>query len=264
MKQRITESFFLRKPVLKTGCTIIFLIIAMICASCGGSSGSSAEESSTRASLIDGFEGIGSLEKQEDKSWRIQWKPVVADEIIYAIYKTEEPEPFNFNQALVTVSGASIYDFKPENIFTTSVICFVVRIAGSTDQNEKKLCTTPEPLEFKGLEIIEQQSDGGFILQWSNIDLEGTFFSVYSKFKEGEYNFDQPSFAAITLNYHKIEAVERGTEECYIVRYSNNVLPPDENTAELCTGPSTVIDFKGIEKIETSEQDPSWRPQVLK
>ena len=129
--------------------------------------------------------------------------------------------------------------------------CFIVRVSTPTgDDNQNELCTEQEPFVFTGISAMERQLDGGYQLEWPLIPADGIIYSIYEANETTPYDFELPSFDAITDDFYKIDPPERGPSTCYVVRYFAVGLPLDENTTELCTEEETPIEFAGVKNIE--------------
>jgi hypothetical protein len=222
--------------------TMLFGMVA-----CGGGS-SDEQDAAALSALVAQFEGLTVLEKSEDNSWVLRWTPIDEKGVVYAVFSAKEGEEFNYNQPLETTQE-DIFKYVPKNVFEETATCFIVRISNlNGDENTTSKCTTDTPFVFTGLQTMERQNDGAYLLTWDEIPVEGTIYAVYESV-ENEYNFELPSFDAIKDNFFKTRIIDRSETLCFIVRYFHTELPEDLNTTELCTEEEKAIDFGGITNL---------------
>lgn len=185
-------------------------IIALMVGCGGGGGGSDSFDQFQAASNQAGsFQGISSIEKNPDLSWNLRWKLLDSGDFQYAVYRDSE-KTFDYTSPLI-MTKFNTYRYKPKNIFTDGVVCFVVRVANyAADENTTSLCTTDEPLVFTGASAVERLGDGGYLLNWDRIPVDGVIYAIYERRAGEPFNFQQPSFDAIKENFYNIPVFARG------------------------------------------------------
>lgn len=239
--------------------SLVSVLSIMLGTGCG--SGSSSQDVANVERAVVGFEGITSLEQQDETSWLIRWDLIDAKGIVYGVFAKDKGDEYNFRQPIKTdVIDSFLY--KPENIFKESAKCFVVRVINiGGDENTEERCTDPVEFGFSGAEKIEQQSDGAYIISWQAIPLDNVIFTIFDKLDDGLYDFERPSFDAIKDDFYKTDVYPRGEIRCFIVRYGHKDLPVDENDNEVCTNNEDPIVFGGIQtisRVSSSEVRITW------
>lgn len=78
-------------------------VVALLCilVSCGGGGGGSGSEGSSEV-LVAGFNGLDTIDKNDDNSWSLRWELISAKDVVYAIFSAKEGEEFNYDQPLQT------------------------------------------------------------------------------------------------------------------------------------------------------------------
>lgn len=241
---------------------IYCVLTGAISAACGGDSGSSGILDDGVKAKISEFEGLASLDKQDDNSWLLKWNPIEAEGLVYSIYKKSgESSEYDYDQPLISTQQ-NIYRYEPENIFTENITCFTVRVSNvAGDENLNSLCTTDIPLNFTGANSLERQSDGGYLLGWGALPVAGLVYTIYESKNNADYTFEEPSIDGLKDNFYKTPVIDRGDTYCYIVRYSHKDLDPDENLVAMCTEEEEELSFSGVSevsKVSSSEAKITW------
>ena len=224
------------------------LLLALSVSSCGGAS-SSAAGGSALPGLIAQFQGAASIEKKGDTSYAIKWTRIPADGVVYGVYKADEGAAFDYDSPYETTE-LNLYQFESTTLYTSPSQCFVVRVANfGGDKNEAKVCTGHSPIDFKGAQSLERQTDGTYLILWEKLPLSDAIFSVYESRNDSPYNFDLPSYDAIKVNFLKTDLFERGNKYCFIVRYYHPDLKADQNQSEVCTDLDPPMVFGGVASL---------------
>ena len=217
--------------------------------SCGG--GAPASDAGERN--INGFPGIGKLERAGELDWRMTWEQVPDESILYGVYQGGADAPIDYTAAPLATTRKNVFTWRRKNIFDGTNYCFAIRVINvAGDENAAKLCTDDEPYTFPGIESMERQGDGAWLLNWPEINATNVIYQIYSRNPEtsSEYDFTLASYFGIKENFYKLPVIERGESLCYVVRYILDIAPPDQNTEEICTPVEEGFLFNGIITVE--------------
>lgn len=224
--------------------------------SCGGGSIESTSQMAgnqlQNPEALQAFTGVQAVEKSQSGFWTVKWKPIPDDQTVYSIYKANNIASIDFDAPFTTTQGDT-YVYLPEKKFGSGSLCFAVRIANvSIDKNTKSICGEDSKISFDGAESLTRLADGSYILNWNKINVDNVVYAIYERNIADQYTFNEASYDGIqTEFFSKLNPVERGSQYCYIVRYSHPDLPPDSNTKEICTELEEPIIFQGIADLQS-------------
>lgn len=220
--------------------------------SCGSSdSGSKDDGLAGILSEIEAWSKLDrTIEQQDEFTWIFSWPASNTPSASYAVFISDDNGQFDFNSP-ASVETDSLYRYTPKNIFTETSRCFIVRIVlGGLDDNQNKVCNQTEPVVFNGLDTLEQQTDGAYLLSWQRLPITGIVYTIFERQETSEYNFNQPSFDAIPDDSYKLPLYPRGEIRCFLVRYYHPDFEADVNNKEICNELEDPLEFGGITAIE--------------
>jgi hypothetical protein len=210
------------------------------------------------------FEGLQNLAENADGTWTLSWSVAADESPVYLVYSGNSPETINFETPLIGV---------PETSFTTAVLffqpvrCFVVRVSTEklvSDDNKNSKCTEKRDLSFVGLQNIEQDSNGHYILSWTALPLPGIRYAVYSRVA-GDDSIAKADIIPLdktSSNVFDAGAITRGVGKCFWLSLDTTLVPlavPDSLsksvTDEKCTDQEALLDFAGIQTLEYGTED---------
>lgn len=249
------------KSIVKS---IYYLVCAKILYTllgCGGAAPVGGED----APIVSGFQGVRSIEKVSDVTWRIGWDQVPNSGVLYGVFMAKQEESIDFEKAPFATTRQNIFQWKRDNIFDGQNFCFAIRVINIVgDDNVNQKCTTDTPYVFTGIENMSRQSDGAWLLEWPEVKSDSVIFQIYSRDPETAdgYDFGLASYFGIKENFYKIPVLERGEKRCFVSRYILDNAPEDANEKEICTPDEQTFDFVGVKEVRmisgTNDVRVSW------
>ncbi len=210
------------------------------------------------------FEGLQNLAENADGTWTLSWNVAADESPVYLVYSGNSPETINFDTPLIGVSETS---FTTGVLFFQPVRCFVVRVSTEklvSDDNKQSKCTEKRDLSFGGLQNIEQDSNGHYILSWTALPLPGIRYAVYSRIA-GDDSISKADIIPLdktSSNVFDAGPITRGIGKCFWLSLDTTLVPlsvPESLSKsvsdEKCTDQEALLDFAGIQTLEYGTED---------
>jgi hypothetical protein len=210
------------------------------------------------------FEGLQNLVENADGTWTLSWNVAADESPVYLIYSGTSAETISFETPQIGVPETS---FTTEVLFFQPVRCFVVRVSTEklvSDDNRKSKCTEKRDLSFGGLQTIEQDSNGHYILSWSALPLPGIRYAVYSRVAGDDSiaKSDVIPLDKTSSNVFDAGPITRGVGKCFWLSLDTSLVPlavPETLskavTDEKCTDQEALLEFAGIQTLEYGTED---------
>lgn len=207
------------------------------------------------------FEGIQSLTEGNEGKWMLKWNPAPFEGSSYFVFKRLSTEKFDFSKPSSPIKDNF---FVTEDLRFAGKNCFVVRFSVpgyKDDTNVKELCTTPEKIDFAGVDSVQRSDAGKVSVSWKPHPKARGKYQVTRAKNDG--SLEAKPLVESGESQAQVGPFPLAEELCFHVRYFEPDAPQDENNVVKCVDDNRLTDFVGVEKgfsVETGSAVLEWTP----
>jgi hypothetical protein len=214
---------------------------------CGAPVGGDSEDLDNLSARARSFQGLQSLNRNAEGTFVLRWRSLDDRLATYGIFRALEGEKIDLEGAPYETTLDNYYVYVPEDPRGEPPICFIVRVVSiAGDENKGQFCTPDTRQVFGGVQTLERQGDGSYILGWEALEKE-TFYHVFRFRRADPRSYDTP-LVIVSSNYWETVLPPRGTTYCYAVVPEEDLefILEGVEIPELCTEDEEPIIFGGI------------------